>query len=86
MVNESKSSTNTNNLIEDKTSLISRKVWDLSRNKTIIDINTDGSVPLGVRKMIRPNELILTNYIKEGKRTALTKIDGQIIQFELTEK
>lgn len=70
-------------VIENKTQVISRKVWGLENEKQkIVPINADGRVPLRTQKTLKPNVLYATDYTKdvggETKRAYIQKINNII--------
>lgn len=73
--------------IEDKTNPVSRKVWELKRHEKVFEINADGTVPYDVQKQIQHGKLHMTNYVNSstGKRTALTRINNEVILIEMTQ-
>lgn len=73
--------------IEDKTNPVSRKVWELNRHAKVFEINVDGSVPYEVQKEVKHGMLHMTNHVNSstGKRTALTRINNDIILIEITQ-
>lgn len=78
----------TNTKLEDKLDPLSRKMWPLIRSNVVININADGSIPHEVQsKVSSEGRLYMTNYINpsNGKRTAITRINGQLISIELTQ-
>ena len=82
---DNKTKTTVDSVVEKKYEGLSRKVWDMERSDEIINVNKDGSLPNSLRQKIQEGKLVLTNHIKDSKRTAYTKINGQIISFELSQ-
>lgn len=73
-------------IIENKTQVISRKVWDNSLDKPrVVNVNAKGDIPLRVQMSMEKNKLIPTDYIEtevghanEGKRLHIQKINNII--------
>lgn len=73
-------------VVENKGSLISRKVWDMEVTKPkVINVNGNGTIPMRVQMKMDKNILIPTDYVEmevghanEGKRLHIQKINNII--------
>ncbi len=85
MDNKAKTTSETN-IIENKTNGLSKKVWDLQRTPPEVHLNKDGTVPAHLPSMLKQGQLRMTDYVNpdSGKKTALTKINNQVLVVELT--
>lgn len=77
------------NVVEDKTTLQSRKVWDLERVPKIINVNSDGSfspkLDIPKTNTIYPTDYTFVDESGTSKRRHVTKIDNKLYIMDLTE-
>lgn len=69
-------------VVENKGSLLSRKVWDMESTKPkTINVNTNGTIPMRTQMRMESNILIPTDYVEPtgvnaGKRLHIQKINN----------